>query len=105
MNEDVIIREATEEALRLHRNGVPFEQAAEWSVDLVLKRHLRRRKAMGETYDEFAKKGKDLIGPWTWVLSVLGFLMGVVNTNRIAKVYGSWRKGRAALKVGQAPGV
>jgi len=95
-----IEREAHEEAMRLVADGVPEHQAIEWAVDLIVKRH-RRRLALGQI--DVATKVKEVVSPWLWVLSALGFVMALTNTSRISKMYGSWKRGRLALKKGEPP--
>lgn len=34
------------------------------------------------------------VSPWLWVLSVAGFVMTLVNSRRITKMFGEWRRRR-----------
>jgi len=38
------------------------------------------------------KAVREAISPWLWVTSLIGFGMGLLNSNRIAKMYSDWRK-------------
>ena len=49
------------------------------------------------------EQARQTVTPWLWVISLLGFGMAILNTSRIAKIYGGWRAGRRALKVGSQP--
>lgn len=37
------------------------------------------------------------ISPYLWILSVVGFLMGVMNKAEISKMYGSWKRAKQKL--------
>lgn len=38
------------------------------------------------------KAVREAISPWLWVTSLIGFGMGLLNSRRIARMYGDWRK-------------
>lgn len=40
------------------------------------------------------RKVREAISPWLWILSVAGFGMAMLNTFRIKRIYGSWRRAR-----------
>lgn len=39
---------------------------------------------------EAIKKAREAVSPWLWVFSLTGFGMALLNTRRIAKMYGDW---------------
>lgn len=41
---------------------------------------------------------RQAVSPWLWVFSLVGFGMAVVNSRRIAKMYGSWKRARTQLR-------
>jgi len=105
MNRDEITKDAHREAMDLVANGVPFEQAVEWASDLAIKR-AKRRGQLGDVIadaETLAKEGQRIISPWLWVTSLLGFGLAILNAQRIAKMYGSWRAGKRAIKAGIPP--
>lgn len=96
------------EAMRLVADGVDPDQAVEWATDLAIKKV--RRGNLGDVTvideaTELAKKGSAVIGPWLWVLSIISFGMAIVNAERIGRIYGSWKAGRKAIKLGEPPRV
>jgi hypothetical protein len=44
---------------------------------------------------EPVKAVRETVSPWLWALSVIGFGMAVLNTQRIAKMYRSWKEKRS----------
>lgn len=40
------------------------------------------------------EQARQTVSPWLWVMSVAGFIMAVVNTRRIGKMFGSWKRAR-----------
>jgi hypothetical protein len=44
-----------------------------------------------------------IINPWLWIFSIVGFGLAVLNTQRIARIYGGWKSGRKAVKEGRIP--
>jgi len=38
------------------------------------------------------------VSPWLWILSIGGFTMAVWNKVQIGKMYGNWKRARAALR-------
>ena len=58
---------------------------------------LRRIPNMGQISEEELKKAKEQISPWLWIFSITAFAMALLNTRRIGKMYGSWRKARKEL--------
>lgn len=41
--------------------------------------------------DPRIKGVREAISPWLWVLSIIGFGLGLMNTRRIAKMFRDWR--------------
>jgi len=41
---------------------------------------------------------REAISPWLWVTSLIGFGMGLLNSRRIAKMYGDWRRKKGGKK-------
>jgi hypothetical protein len=37
------------------------------------------------------------IAPYLWIMSVIGFIMGVMNKAEITKMYGSWKRAKQKL--------
>lgn len=37
------------------------------------------------------------ISPYLWILSIVGFIMGVVNKAEISRMYGSWKRAKQKL--------
>lgn len=44
---------------------------------------------------EPVKAAREMVSPWLWVTSLVGFWMAILNTRRIAKMYKNWRAKRA----------
>lgn len=38
------------------------------------------------------KAVRDAVSPWLWVTSIGGFVMALINTRRIAKMFGDWKR-------------
>jgi hypothetical protein len=102
MPNDRLVQVACEEAERLVRSGVPRERAC-WIVAEALRSTLERTSGVGQfvlptttspTEPEAFRKARETISPWLWILSVAGFGMAMLNTFRIKRIYGSWRKAR-----------
>lgn len=96
------------EAMRLVADGVDPDQAVEWATDLAIKK--AKRGNLGEVkivedVETLARKGQEVIGPFLWIISIISFGMAIVNADRIRKIYGSWKAGKAAIKRGEAPRV
>jgi len=41
------------------------------------------------------KAAREMVSPWLWVTSLIGFGLAILNTRRIAKMYKNWRAKRA----------
>jgi len=78
------------------------------AIDLAIQRHadeLRGRRGLGQTQDPSliqeaqaeAKSISSIVSPWLWVLSVGGFLMGMVSKYEISKMYGSYKRMKQRL--------
>lgn len=101
-----IIELALSEAHRLVGEGVAERQAVDWAVELATNRVTRKRSALGDLATDaeaLAKKGQIAFSPYLWIASVVGFLMAVSNTQKISKIYGSWRAGKRGLRLGKLP--
>jgi len=44
------------------------------------------------------KKAREKVTPFIWVLSSFGFLMALLNTHRIKKIFKSWKGAREYAK-------
>jgi hypothetical protein len=44
------------------------------------------------------KTMREAISPWLWLTSLIGFGMGLLNSRRIAKMYGDWHRKQRAKK-------
>ena len=101
---------AAKAAKFLMARGIERERAISIAIDIVYDalRETLKRAGLGqvatemESIDIFAKakssaeiapikKVREAISPWLWVLSVIGFGLGLLNTRRIAKMYTDWR--------------
>lgn len=47
--------------------------------------------ALPEEAQAIAKKVQAEISPWLWVLSIVSFGLGLINTHRVRKMYRSWQ--------------
>lgn len=52
---------------------------------------------------EVVKEISAKVTPWLWVVSITSFALALLNSSRIAKIYGGWRAGRKAVREGRAP--
>ena len=100
---------ATDRACYYHADGIPLEDAIRMGVEdarrEVIANGLGQPPEILSKVAEAApvKSIREAISPWLWALSVIGFGLAILNASRIAKMYGSWRAGRQALKRGEAP--
>jgi 4-hydroxy-tetrahydrodipicolinate synthase len=44
------------------------------------------------------KAARELVSPWLWVTSVVGFGLAILNTRRIARMYTTWKRKFAPKK-------
>lgn len=44
------------------------------------------------------KAAREMVSPWLWVTSLVGFGLAILNTRRIARMYTTWRKKFAPKK-------
>lgn len=47
---------------------------------------------------EPVRAAREMVSPWLWVTSLVGFAMAILNTRRIARMYTTWRKKFAPKK-------
>jgi len=106
---------ARDEANRLIASGMPKQQAVDVSVralcDLVESRETGLGQqpltflspASPESAPEPVRKIQEIISPWLWIFSVVGFGLAILNTQRISRIYGGWRAGKKAVKEGKVP--
>lgn len=47
---------------------------------------------------EPVKAAREMVSPWLWVTSLVGFGMAILNTRRIAKMYTTWKRKLAPRK-------
>jgi hypothetical protein len=40
---------------------------------------------------------REAVSPWLWVLSIIGFGLGLLNTRRIAKMFKDWKRKKGAF--------
>ena len=45
---------------------------------------------------EAIKAAREMVSPWLWVTSLVGFGLAILNTRRIARMYKGWRGKRAS---------
>lgn len=43
---------------------------------------------------EPVKRVRETVSPWLWVLSIIGFGLGLLNTRRIARMFKDWKAGK-----------
>lgn len=43
------------------------------------------------------KSVSSVVSPWLWILSIIGFAMGMANKYQIQKMYGSWKRAKRKL--------
>jgi hypothetical protein len=83
-------------AVELIRSGVDPDKA----VDLAC-REYRGMAGLGdglvETVESEVKSINTEISPYLWILSIIGFIMGVMNKAEISKMYGSWKRAKQKL--------
>lgn len=114
---DALTRGAKEIAERLMARGVPREQAVEFATKMALDA-VRRKYPNGlgqapvtpQPLDTVAQESqsaaaipiikniREAVSPWLWVTSLIGFGMGLLNSKRIAKMYGDWKKKKGARR-------
>lgn len=93
---------AANEAIRLHRErGIPLGEACR-----IAARAVAGVSGLGQTGDpgllaraaelEPVRVIRQNVTPWLWVLSVTGFVMAILNTSRIDKMFKDWRRKRTA---------
>jgi hypothetical protein len=118
---DTLERCAAEAARRLMARGYSKEEAiriaSEMAVEAIRRKYPHGMGTLPPTVpgtpdplDEIAAKSqaaadigviktmREAISPWLWVTSLIGFGMGLLNSRRIAKMYGDWRKKKGGKK-------
>ena len=105
MDQNRLVLEATERAKAYCLRGVPCQEAVDRAVhDVLSPAGLGQVDLLTEAAQaEPIKAVRETISPWLWILSVVGFGLAILNTQRIAKIYGSWKTGRRALREGILP--
>jgi hypothetical protein len=106
---------ARDEANRLIAQGMPKQQAVDIACRALCDLVKERSSGLGQEPLTFltpekptitpepVKKVHEAISPWLWIFSVVGFGMAILNTHRIARIYGGWRESRRAVKEGRIP--
>lgn len=97
------------------KGGIPAGAAIKAAARIIVRRRgccCGSKSGMGDAVTDAIKSGaeidavkqaRDLVSPWLWVFSVVGFGMAALNSHRIAKIYGGWRAGQRAVKRGVVP--
>jgi hypothetical protein len=101
MNQE-LIDFAVEQTCRLNEDeGIPLDVASEMVANQI-QRELHGYTGLGQS-EEMLEEARKQISPWVWAFSLIGLTLAVINTRRIAKIYGGWKKGKRALKTGELP--
>lgn len=89
-------------AIRLHRErGIPLDRACVIAARSVAYLHSSGMEGLGQLDPGVLSRAaqyepirvvRESVTPWLWVLSVGGFIMAIVNTRRIAKMFSDWRR-------------
>lgn len=98
-----VLSAAAEVAEFLHEShGVPRDQAVRLAACAAMRipaaglgQDILTASAAAADIQEI-KKVREAVSPWLWILSVVGFGMGVLNTRRIGKMFKDWRAKRRA---------
>lgn len=99
---NALIQSGIRVAKDLIARGMPKEQAIIAATNAVV--DLAREGGglgQGEVFKKAAQAApvkaiRETISPWLWVLSLIGFGMGILNTRRIKKMFTDWKAKRAA---------
>lgn len=108
---DALTKGAKEIAQKLMARGFSREEATEIAtraaLEAVKKKYpngLGQVEVNPQPLDTLAKESqaaaaipiitniREAVSPWLWVTSLIGFGMGLLNSRRIAKMYGDWRR-------------
>jgi hypothetical protein len=83
-------------AIELVRSGINPDKA----VDLAC-REYATMAGLGDdfvdTVESDIKSVGATISPYLWILSIFGFIMGMVNKAEITRMYGSWKRAKKQL--------
>ena len=83
-------------ALDLVKSGVDPIRAA----DLACREYCSMA-GLGDGFVDTVEADVKLIGaevsPYLWILSIAGFIFGVMNKAEISKMYGSWKRAKQRL--------
>ena len=83
-------------ALELVKSGVDPSRAA----DLACREYCSMA-GLGDDFIDTVETDVKAIGaevsPYLWILSIAGFIFGVMNKAEISKMYGSWKRAKQKL--------
>lgn len=82
-----------EYAARLVQSGVPEDEA----VEIAFRKcgsPVSRLSAIESEIKAAAETGKQLVSPYLWMLSLTSFVLAIMNTKRISRMYASWKRSR-----------
>lgn len=102
--DDAWIQRTTKTACYYVSEGYSEEQA----VDMAIRQHAGElRRGLGQMVDPEesliqqaqaeAKSISSVVSPWLWVLSIGGFVMGMISKYEITKMYGSYKRMKKQL--------
>lgn len=104
---------ARDEANRHIAAGVPKDRAIRIAAHALCDLVNERDSGLGQVGPAAAltqaaeaapvKAIREAVSPWLWVVSLFGFGLALLNTQRISKIYGGWRAGKKAVKEGRVP--
>lgn len=108
MTKDEFVQEISAVAYKLHReHGIPADRACVMTLEAVQRRYPNGPPVAGLGQDPTAilrqaadvepiRKTREAISPWLWVLSVVSFGLAIMNTRRIARMFGDWKRKRVS---------
>lgn len=90
----------------LIRRGIPKDEAVRRAC-LAAAKISRKRFGMGQEEPKLVLSSEEgpsgivaevrsKVSPWLWVLSIAGFGLTVINSRRITKMFGDWRRRKRA---------
>jgi hypothetical protein len=111
-----LLIDCTAEAVRrLKSRGVPHDKAVEIATEMAVLAVKKKypgglggipvtptpldtlaQESAAAAAVPIIKNIREAVSPWLWVTSLIGFGMGLLNSRRIAKMYGDWRKKKGA---------
>jgi hypothetical protein len=83
-------------AIELAKSGIAPDKAA----DMACLEYLSMA-GLGDDFIDTVETDVKAVGaeisPYLWILSIVGFIMGMVNKAEITRMYGSWKRAKKQL--------